>query len=243
MIRNQISINSYIENLISKYKSETNQEYELADELDINSVKSKLELLLKNQDLIKICVNLHLSLLKIPQNYSWEPEELSLLHIDVDRANYAPRYFAYKTLIELIDRKEAIRFLKEFTDYYIANFREVGKYDDLTSIFDDDVKRRKKFDSSVYTCVLINDGKYAGKCEKCMGYESLKDLEDNEISEIVLCYGDFALIRKLNENFLATRTITLNKDPYCALCVHDTRIVKEIEHPSREFFDSLNKKK
>ncbi|NHK32608.1 MAG: hypothetical protein FK730_14740 [Asgard group archaeon] len=230
---------SYIDKIISKYKSETNNTYVYIENLDIEPIKNKLKWLLNNPELIKACINLHLSLMKIPPNYYWEPKELSLYHIDVDRANYAPRYFAFKILIELIDRKEAIQFLKEFTNYYVNNYREVSNYDNLKTIYEDDIERGKKTDSSIYTVALINEGKYVGKCEKCMGHESLKDLEDKEITEIVLCYGDYALIKNMNEHFLATRTITLNTGPYCDLCVHDTRIVNEIEHPSREFYDNL----
>jgi hypothetical protein len=237
--KNQELFSEFVDKLISKYKSETKQEYAFVEQLDIEPIKDKIKLIQKNQELINACVNLHLSLYKIPQDFSWENEETEVLHINADRAHYTPRYFAYEILTQMIDREEAIVFLKEFTDYYVEKFRDVPKYEKLRKIFEDDVKRGRQSDSSVFTVGLVNEGKYVGKTAKCMGFEALSHLKDRELIDLVLCYGDFTLIKKLNENFVATRTITLPLGPYCDICVHDTRIVKEIEHPTREFYDKL----
>ncbi|NHJ32265.1 MAG: hypothetical protein FK732_05340, partial [Asgard group archaeon] len=224
-------LSKYISKLISRYKSEAKRNYLIIDQLDIAPIKEKISLILEHQELINACVNLHLSLYKIPEDFSWDIDETEVLHINADRAHYSPRYYAFEVLIKMIDREEAIQFLKEFTDYYVENYREVSRYEKLRTIFEDDVKRGRKSDSSIFTVGLVNEGKYVGKTEKCMGFEALSHLEDREITDLVLCYGDFTLIKKLNENFVATRTITLPTGPYCDICVHDTRIVKEIEHP------------
>jgi len=222
-----------------RFKSEIKKSSKLKESLDLEPIKSKVKMILNYQDLVDVSLDLILSLLQLPEEYNWESNELTILHITLDQAVYIPRYFAYQVFIDLLGRKEAIQYLKEFTDYYVLNFRDVTKYDNLTKIFEDDIERGNKSDSSIFIAALVNEGKYVGKCLKCMGHEAMKMLPDKEISELVLCYGDYTLIRKMNENFAVTRNYTLNTGPYCDLCVHDTRKVKEVIHPNKEFFDKL----
>jgi hypothetical protein len=224
-----------------KFKPELKKSYKIKKSLDLKPIKSKVKRILDYQALVDVSLDLVLSLLQIPDEYNWVPSELTILHIIVDQAVYTPRYFAYQVFIDLLGRKDAIQYIKEFTDYYVLNFRDVTKYDNLTKIFEDDIKRGSKSDSSIFVAGLINEGKYVGKCLKCMGHEAMKILPDKEISELVLCYGDYTLIRKMNDNFDVTRNYTLNTGPYCDLCVHDTSIVTEIVHPSRDFYDNLGK--
>ncbi|NHJ41218.1 MAG: hypothetical protein FK731_14395 [Asgard group archaeon] len=228
-----------IQELIMRFKSEIKKSSKLKESLDLEPIKSKVKMILNYQDLVDVSLDLILSLLQLPEEYNWESNELTILHITLDQAVYIPRYFAYQVFIDLLGRKEAIQYLKEFTDYYVLNFRDVTKYDNLTKIFEDDIERGNKSDSSIFIAALVNEGKYVGKCLKCMGHEAMKMLPDKEISELVLCYGDYTLIRKMNENFAVTRNYTLNTGPYCDLCVHDTRKVKEVIHPNKEFFDKL----
>jgi hypothetical protein len=229
----------YTQDLVKKFKSETKKKYKIKESLNLEPIETKSKRILNNQDLKNTSIDLVLSILQIPEDYNWEPIELTMLHLIVDQAVYFPRYFAYQVFIDLLGRSSAIQFIKEFTDYYVLNFRDVPKYENLTKIFEDDIERGNKSDSSIFIAGLINKGKYVGKCLKCMGHEALKKLPDRELAELVLCYGDYTLIRKMNDNFDVTRNYTLNIGPYCDLCVHDTRIVSNIEHPSMEFYDNL----
>jgi hypothetical protein len=229
----------YVQDLAKKFKSEIKKSYIIKESLDLEPIKTKVKIVLNNQDLVYTTIDLVLSLLNISEDYIWEPNELTILHRIVDQAVYVPRYYAYQVFIDILGRKDAIQFIKDFTDYYVLNFRDVPKYDNLTKIFEDDIERGNKSDSSIFIAALINEGKYVGKCLKCMGHEAMKELLDNELTELVLCYGDYTLIRKMNDNFDVTRNFTLNTGPYCDLCVHDFSIVNEIIHPSREFYDNL----
>ena len=74
-----------------------------------------------------------------------------------------------------------------------------------------------------------------------MTAEAFLDCKDSELKHAVFCSNDHALFKKNNENFELTRTSTLMIGTYCDFCLHDTRIVDKIEHPSKEFIENLCK--
>ena len=70
--------------------------------------------------------------------------------------------------------------------------------------------------------------------------EALDDLEDKELVYVICCHRDFKYAKMQNEHFVLTRHYTIAEgDPYCDKVFHDTRIDKEVTHPSKEFLDNI----
>jgi hypothetical protein len=47
------------------------------------------------------------------------------------------------------------------------------------------------------------------------------------------------MVKKINPNFVLTRTCTLHTGPYCDNLYHDTRICEKVGHLTRDFYDKL----
>ena len=227
-------LNDFLAELKLKYRSETPYSFNKLDSLDLSKIDAQLKVL-KDPDLLEACTNLILTLLDIPEDYAWEPQELDILDVNITRARLVPTYYFSKLLTELIDREEAIQLLKDYFEFYIHTYRNVKKFENLTTIYEASNNQH----NTILVNVLINDGIYAGKGGICAGHDALKGFNDPELAYIICCHGDAALIRKYNENFVMTRRYTLMDGPYCDTTAHDTRIVAKVEHPPKEFFDNL----
>ena len=84
------------------------------------------------------------------------------------------------------------------------------------------------------------DGKLYLRKNNCLWNDAIQDFEDSEVKYYVCCYGDFDAPRRANKNFVLTmeRTI-IEGHPYCDSVFHDTRVNKDLSHPSEEFFDKM----
>lgn len=236
-------VDQYITKLKIKIETLVDDSFKYVSDFDFKPSKEPLAILHKHQDLIDGITNLHLSLCKIPENSDWEDQTLTLLHFNVDRGYYHPRFYLAKLLTELLDRDEAIQLFKTYVDQRVKTLIKRPHRETMTEVFELDVKNGKDSKSSAYISALLNEGVYAGRVDHCMGYESLKELNDPELSDLVTCYGDFEMIKKTNKHFVLTRTCTLHTGPYCDNLYHDTRLVSEVKHLPREFYDNLDKKK
>lgn len=236
-------VDNYLTKLELIVETLTTDSFNYVNNFDFKSLKGLLKNLQKHQVLVDGIVNYHLSLLKMPKDRDLSQQVFTLLHFDVDRGNSYPRYYLLKILTKLLDRDEAIQLFKAYIDLQIIENLERPHRETITEIFELDVKNGKNSESSAFISALLNEGLYAGRVDSCMGYESLKELNDPELTEIITCYADFEKVKKSNKHFVLTRTCTLHTGPYCDNLYHDTRIVSDTKHLPRDFFDNLVKMK
>jgi hypothetical protein len=180
-----------------------------------------------------------LQLWGVPENHS--ADKLDTTWSKVIKARLIPAFYRAKALVEVMGREPAIKFFKEYID---ARTKEVIKPDlemkDLNPILE---KWLAPQDSPPYSVIYcrIGEGKLAWRNDKCMFQETLLPFNDPELTYVVVCYADKPAFEARNPNFVFTRTTTLGEGgPYCDNCLHDKRHVAEIEHPSQEFFVSLD---
>ncbi|MFX0172578.1 MAG: hypothetical protein ACFE9L_11720 [Candidatus Hodarchaeota archaeon] len=65
----------------------------------------------------------------------------------------------------------------------------------------------------------------------------MKELNDPEFNYTVVHHYDFEARKNRSPNFVLTRKRTLIQGAdYCDFCYYDTQIVKEIEHPTDNFW-------
>lgn len=231
-------LDEFILYLEPRYKSAVVRNFSSIGSLDLSGVSSKTEILMNYPDLLNACASFTLTMLDVSRDYTWEPQELDLLFINVVRASQLHFYYRAELLTELIEREEAIQLLKDYIDFAIANHGQVQKYEDLTKMYEDQIKDSEA-QSGDWIAVSAENGKYISRADRCVPYEVLKGINDPELAYIVACYGDYARIKKMNENFVLTRTQTQFDGSYCDTCIHDTRIVDKIEHPPKEVFENL----
>jgi hypothetical protein len=231
-------LDEYITGLELRYKSAVTSSFNAIDTLDLSN-SSGMKILMDFPDLQKACADFILTTLDVPQEYAWEPQELDLLTENVTRASYHHFYYRAKVLTDLMDKDEAIQLLKEFIDFAMEKYVQVPRYEDLTSMYEENIRESYENESADWIAVPVSGGRYISRGDRCGPYVVLKEFNDPELAYVVACYGDYGLIKKRNENFVLTRTYTQMNGPYCDTCIHDTRIVDKIEHPPKEVFENL----
>ena len=229
----------FISELEKKYLSVSLAKYNIAPG-QFDDILDKLTIVKDYPKLIDSITFLVLSALDIPSDYNWDPPILKIPQVTISKAWVVPRIYFSELLTEMIERKEAIEFLKDYFVYYVNTYRKVVTHENLKSVFETDIESGRKGQNTKCVSTMLNEGVYVSRVDKCMVPEALKDYADTEIKHTVCCSADHAIVKKTNEHFAFTRTSTLMDGNYCDFCCHDTRIVDEIEHPTREFFENLD---
>ncbi|MFW9991733.1 MAG: L-2-amino-thiazoline-4-carboxylic acid hydrolase [Candidatus Odinarchaeota archaeon] len=232
-------LDKLVTDLESRYKSAVPSGFGIKDSFNTANVSTGAKKLMDFPSLLTACVDFLLTMLDVPRDYEWQFQEIDLLSLNVTRANQVHFYYRVKSLTELMDREEAIQLLKDYIDFSIANHGQAEQFDDLQSMYESNIKETSEDESGDWIVISIDNGRYISRGDRCSPYEVLKGFNDPELTFITSCYGDFAMVRKMNENFVLTRTHTQLNGLYCDTCIHDTRVVDKIEHPPKEVYENL----
>ncbi len=165
-------------------------------------------------------------------------DEIETTRINTTRARLYPMYYQMLAFCELIGRREAIQFIEAYTDRWMAEQTTTDESLEDPGRFWDSLDGPNHETEEI--AARLGRGKIAFRVEQCLWAKAMRPLEDPELAHAFTCYGDFPQIAAINPNFVLTRTMTLIQGaPYCDTCIHDRRHVDSVNHPSREFFDSL----
>jgi hypothetical protein len=165
-------------------------------------------------------------------------DEIDVTRIDLTRARLLPMYYQMLSLCDLIGRTEAIPFVEAYVDRWMAEQTRTDNALEDPGRFWDALEAPVHETGEIGA--RLHRGKIAFRVDRCLWADVMQPLGDAELSHAFTCYGDFPQIAAINPNFVLTRTMTLMQGaPYCDTCIHDRRHVSSIEHPSREFFESL----
>lgn len=149
-------------------------------------------------------------------------------------------YYLATSLIEILPRGRAIEYYKGIISQRIRDQRDIDKFIESLDKFDEQSTQFfETYQGHNGVVFRINAGKMGIKYVKCRWHEIMKELNDLDFCYAVACHGDFEAVKNENPAFVLTRTRTLMQgDDYCDFCLHDTRIVKEVEHPAEEFWNN-----
>jgi hypothetical protein len=200
----------------------------------------ELDLLGKYPQLIESCISYVLNLYNLPAHFSWDSPIAESTLLLQRKASIIPSFQRVRQFAETTNASWTKEFLQSYSEYFVQNYRPVGTQPNLTKVFESDAERAKTSKSTIGTCVLLDEGRYAFRTDKCIGHEVLMEFNEPELAYLTICAGDFEIVRKTNENFVLTRSYTLMDGPYCDGIVHDTRIVDKLEHMPDDFFAKLD---
>ncbi|MHA2374237.1 MAG: L-2-amino-thiazoline-4-carboxylic acid hydrolase, partial [Candidatus Thorarchaeota archaeon] len=192
-------------------------------------------------------LNYYLQVLQPPESTDWMNDTVEVTHRNQLRAVLCPKYQNVRVLTETMDRGEAIELYKKYHDEFMREGRSTSENEYETL---DDFAARWKQDSDEQNRGLIRvisevkDGKLYLRKDTCLWNDAIEDLEDQELKYVVCCYGDFESPRLANKHFVLTmeRTI-IEGHTFCDSVFHDTRISKDLTHPSEDFFVSMEPEK
>lgn len=152
-------------------------------------------------------------------------------------------YYRGKALEAIMSRKEALAYFKNIAEELVRTSQNYPQYENISEML---LTSRGKtglfYGAFDYTGFALSDGHVGEKCVRCKWAEAMKELNDPDYAYLVACHGDYDAVKKRNPAFLMTRLSTLaGGGPYCDFFYHDTRIHKDLSHPSKEFWEKLGK--
>ncbi|NPE09343.1 MAG: hypothetical protein GNW80_13740 [Asgard group archaeon] len=159
------------------------------------------------------------------------------------RAIVLTKIYQLESLVKTIGRAKAIDLFKQYLDQYYVHVKSTFKYyETLDELYKEHLEDSKTSTNNEFavTSSSVENGMYIIRNDNCPAVEALDDFEDKELIYVVICYPDFKWAEMTNEHFVMTRKYTVAEgDPYCDKVLHDSRIVKELKHPTKEFIDSM----
>jgi hypothetical protein len=237
-------ITEYVKNLIKKYQELADEDYWKDSSGEIKKIFVEFKNLKQYPDLQKTSLNYFIHLLQLKERNMWEKTELDISRKALIQAWIYPSYYFLQTLTETIDRKEAVKFFKQYiTNFYIENpSPNRDKFVSLEKRFEDRTTGDTTSSEWVIVHTMLEEGKYAFKNKNCPTLvDAMVDLPDVELKYLVSCYGDYAKFRAYyGDNIILTMEHTIMEGyPYCSRVLHDTRIDYDLRHPPKEFWDNL----
>ena len=237
-------ITEYISNLVKKYQGFVEVEFVKNISGEIKKVIAKLKNLKQYTNLTIASLNYFIHLLQLKDTNAWETSEVQISRKALIQVWVYHSYYFLETLVETIDRTEAMKLFKRYiTQYYMAHPPSGrDKFVSLEKRLEDRLSGDTTSSEWVLVHTMLEEGKYAFKNKNCPTLvDTMKDIPDVELKYLVCCYGDYAKFRATtNDNIILTMEHTLMEaDPYCSRVLHDTRIDYDLRHPPKEFWDNF----
>jgi len=223
-------LQKYIVNLTNKLQDQIKEDL-LGDKKSILVKTSKeTKLLSKYPRLLENALNFSFQLLDLSNKINWMKDTIKVKQGNYFRSYLIPSYYYILVLTETIGREEGIKLFKRYISQFLKSLKTTldSSFTNLKDIFE----RRKKavHNPSDWVIVigLLSEAKYVFRNDNCLWIDVLEDLPD---SELKYCS---------NENTVLTMEHTIAQgDPYCSRVKHDIRYDWNLEHPPKEFFDSM----
>ncbi|MHA2231463.1 MAG: L-2-amino-thiazoline-4-carboxylic acid hydrolase [Candidatus Hodarchaeales archaeon] len=220
-------------------KSLTDRGGEFVPELELTEHYSELE---KFPNLVLQIKSAVLTLLNFDE-YQDKIEENKgeVLVSDFLRSYLFLEYYLATSLKSILDRDDALAYYQNFVDTRTKlTANPESKWPDLSNSKEEMQQFTETTHGHDLNYYKINDGKVTYRINRCLWHETTKELNDKEFAYSVCCHYDFEAIKTLNENFILTRKRTIIAgNQFCDFCIHDTRVVDKVEHPTNEFWMKL----
>lgn len=196
-------------------------------------------------DLAKLYLNFYLQVIGMTEQQFWASEALVIPYRAFMHSVFRFEYLQMLALVDTAGKQEAIELFRQYRDLYnIEHEADIPSYATLSALRADLIKAAQSGRlGRVRTISEIENGRFIYRCENCEKIELIIDLpvEDPELLETVVCYGDFQLTILYNGDFTLTRTHTIAAGhPYCDMVYHDKRLAARVEHPTEAFWDGLD---
>jgi hypothetical protein len=229
----------FISNLILRIKPLINTTYAKNKSINILRILNKTENLRNYPELAELMFNLGIEFLNLSRNIPWEKEEINILDKDIARGYSFPLYYQVSSLVEIIGRKEAFDLYQRHHELYRESHQNIQKFEDLDTVREFFIKGAQNW-GNILMISDVTNGKLIIRRDHCIYSEVLRELNDPELTNLIMCSGDFSYWKATNSDFVLTRRHTLMEGhSYCDFVFHDTRINNELIHPLDIFFDNL----
>ncbi|MHA1192762.1 MAG: L-2-amino-thiazoline-4-carboxylic acid hydrolase [Promethearchaeota archaeon] len=217
------SLIKYVEKIIEQYENKPDS------------------ILSKNLELLRSSIQAILSLANFDEyKDQHENEEIEMKTTDIIYAMNVFDYYQISSLSTIMSKDDAIELTISYLENILESRRNPDKYlKNLDGLIERFTPGYERWQCQTSQFKKSGEGKLILKVSRCAWADVMKGL-DSEISYSFICNSDFKNATILNPDFILTRKKTLMQgDSYCDFCYHDSRIDKELEHPSEQDFDNV----
>ncbi|MDF1541051.1 MAG: hypothetical protein P1Q69_19295 [Candidatus Thorarchaeota archaeon] len=165
-------------------------------------------------------------------------EKATVLHLESEKGENLLLYHALKIMVDLLGREEGIQLYKGFVDYRIKNSppREVDDFRVARVSWIKGMADSGGYEFAIYD---FDESKFLGRFDKCVVYDSLKDMEDAALGYYVTCYAGSTGCNLSDWCVRMRRTQTLFTADFCDELYWDRHVYNEPEQPSLDFTRKL----
>ncbi|MHA1950150.1 MAG: L-2-amino-thiazoline-4-carboxylic acid hydrolase [Candidatus Thorarchaeota archaeon] len=239
------SVSEYASKLESRFESLVKKDYVKLKGIDMGKNLSELPHIKEFPVLAASALNYLLGALKLSEEDNWS-DKIEVVQRDYLRSFLSSRYYNLLVLTETIDRAKAIEIYKEHFERINEKRLEESeeRYQNLDEL-SKDTRNSETGDPGWMRIVgEVVDGTILVRKDTCLWADAMQEYPDSELKFLVCCYGDYTSIRSANKHFALTMEHSIaGGHSYCDCVIHDTRINDKLEHPSDEFFASLEQTK
>ncbi|MCK5159747.1 MAG: L-2-amino-thiazoline-4-carboxylic acid hydrolase [Candidatus Heimdallarchaeota archaeon] len=241
--KNEKLYNRYVDQLDDKIQTIIGSFEIPKEKLEIKKKLGNYNHLNNHSKLVELHYHFLIKLLEKPIEEAINSEEVLIPSKNYWLIVFGFRYYQAQALTEIMEKGEAIELFKEYIDQYYVSVKSTFKhFETLDEMRNDHFEDSENSTDPEFDVIYstVEDGVYIVRNNNCPAIDALSDFEDKELVYVTCCHGDYQYAVMSNEHIVMTRDFTIAEgDPYCDKVFHDTRIDKELKHPSKEFLDGM----
>ncbi len=234
---------NFVKKLTKKLQDKVAVKDLTVDKQEINALISNYKNLNDQNELTRLHLDLQIQILELTKKQLNSVDQIEIPSRINWRAVFINKYYQLLALIDVLGRNEGIELYKEYLDQYYVHTKSTFKhYNTLDEFSKEHLEEQETSTDGEFAVVYstVENGVYIVRNDNCPAVEALDDIKDKELIYVICCYADYQYTIMSNEHFVMTRNYTVAEgDPYCDKVFHDTRIDKEVKHPTKEFLDSM----
>ncbi|MGY5853041.1 MAG: hypothetical protein RTU92_05695, partial [Candidatus Thorarchaeota archaeon] len=206
---------------------------------EYRTIAGDYPLIIKNSSLIDSIITFMIGQLDLPESFTTEMEKVDVSLLSVERGENLVTFYAVQTLVELTDRETGIKLYKDIVDYLGRNaeHRDLKDFREARVKWVDGMANSGGFAFAVHD---IDEDMFLAKFDRCVVYESLKDMCDPELGYLVTCYTGMTIGQHRDWCVRMRRTQTLFSGKFCDELYWNRHVHDDPEQPSLEFSRELD---
>ncbi|MFX1475270.1 MAG: L-2-amino-thiazoline-4-carboxylic acid hydrolase, partial [Promethearchaeota archaeon] len=178
--------------------------------------------------------------LRLQETYSEETGKAIVPYVNYERARNLLQYNLLKALADVLGRDSAIQAYREIVEYLA---RELTKREPVTLTFpqlrESMIHHSSTDGGFTFAIAHLDESMFLAKFDRCVIYESLRDVDDPELGYYATCYTGLIITNHQLNNLRMRRTQTLFTGSFCDELRWDPSVHDEPKQPPLKYSRSL----
>jgi len=227
---------AFLKDVEEKYTKELESTSFVLDDVGFDKITNDHTLLGSYSRFKDLGLRIIMKYIPLKEGYILSEEAESIKYIDYLRAKHILLYHKITTLAEILGREEGIQFFADFVQHW---GKEVAKkmktFDTIEHARKSYVKFWKESNAFEFGVVDTHEAAFLAKFDRCVWYESMNHVEDQELAYYAVCYPGPRIGAYVRQNISMRRSVTLFTGDFCDELRWDKHVHDEPEQPLHEF--------